>query len=352
MNIDAIMQAARDAAAEQDALDAQLAPYLERARFWTRMSLPQSARLIADRPRWVTYRLEIAKGRIAKQPLDANGYKSDCGNPQNHMPLNNAVDLCERFPERHHGVGYVFTGDMGVVGFDFDTYKPNTEDNKKIIGYAQQFKTLAMRSLSGKGTHMYALVNDRALLKHLGHRRTKILGECEIYSTSGFFAVTFDMLNETPVSEGNKLLAYIIGSHERLHGKLPDDSLSVTPPVAYRGDVKELLRRAEVIRPGLIERLDTPNPDDWSEAWMIIVGDLIKVGADQNAIWDICKDRPFILLSSDKGNESRSEKAQRLLFGKPSWWNKQVAANSTHHPELKLPQGAALSLKFGTGESK
>lgn len=340
---------AAEARAANEVYLATIAPTLERAAFWKRMLSPPQAADIATLNQWVTFRYELEGNK--KVPLSRKGHKSDYTNSKNHMLLTEAVALCQNNPRKHHGVGFVFTGEGGYVGIDSDRYKLTRGTVvEQIVAWAEQFPTMRMRSLSGLGQHLYVKVTDPAVLLRLGAQRQHLLGAIEIYHTNGFFACTFDMLNDLPIAEGSALVTYILDEHERHVAKLPAVTSGYHPTVPLViADEADLLAKAQrlvdqavMLRPDLKARIMTPIDSSaakgaWSLTLRNVVSDLAKPGVLngyqpeplRELIWAAIVNSPLVNQSFDdpaKG-ETRPEKARRLLHS-ASWWRKILDSNA------------------------
>lgn len=321
---------ASQARAEIAAYQAAIAPTLERAAFWKRSNeVPLNAEPLVAINSWLTFQYQLVGNK--KVPLNKKGYASGDHNERNWTSLSNAIYLC-RPQLKHHGVGFVFTGEGAIVGIDTDIYKL-TEGTvlHDCAEYALQYQTMAMRSLGGKGVHQYVTVTAPAVLARLGSQRKGLLGAIEIYATAGFFAVTFDMLNDLPIAEGSALVTYILDMHELHVAKLPasDDALLSCNTVTFVWTDDELLGYAEFCRRDIRQRLDNANPADWSRAYRDVVSDLAKPGVCvqsdplREAIWRIVKESKLVC----NYREPRKEKAERLLYT-ASWWLGILTSNA------------------------
>src|SRR5215472_3704584 len=71
------------------------------------------------RPQWVCWRRETRHGKASKVPYTPRtGARARSDDPDTWGSYQEAEAACRTQPERYHGLGYMFRGD--VTGIDFD----------------------------------------------------------------------------------------------------------------------------------------------------------------------------------------------------------------------------------------
>ncbi|RAZ88513.1 hypothetical protein DPM33_23600 [Mesorhizobium hawassense] len=210
-----------------------------RAKAFLEQGVSDNWRPMMDVNSWLTFQIRQREdGKVDKVPVRANGRDCNVNDPRNHTSLNNAIYYVKNYPDLHHGIGFVFAGEHDFVGIDVDFYKlaQLTPLAQQAIGYILQFPTLTQRSLSGKGFHLFGRLNHPVTMQRLGAARQGLLGAVEVYSTTRFFAMTFNTVQEKdlPIKDAAPLINYILDRHLENGGQLPEQggaSLSRSPLV-------------------------------------------------------------------------------------------------------------------------
>lgn len=149
--------------------------------------------ILRDRPQWVVWRVEEAKGRRRKVPYCAgSGARASSADPNTWASFEEAVAAWESSDGRYLGVGFVFAPEDPFCGVDLDDCRdPATGD---LAPWAQEIvkelDSYTEVSPSGSGVKIFLCAR-----KPGGRCKARCeTGEVEIYDKRRFFTVTGERL--------------------------------------------------------------------------------------------------------------------------------------------------------------
>ena len=237
------------------------------------MRLPEELKELANKKRWVLFRLEKTETKINKIPYDPNRprSKADTSNPKTWANYETAFDALQN--KNNAGIGLILGG--GLTGIDLDNcFYQRADGRQKIKPYAKEIiealDSYTEKSPSGNGIHI--LIN--ASLPETTYRTTKQINKTvqynsdpvqvttralEVYSPkyikkSGrieggrFFTVTGNIYGKArPIASRQKEIEKIIIKYGLQLEKIPEpESATNTERIFYSDNAsdKAILKRA------------------------------------------------------------------------------------------------------------
>lgn len=154
----------------------------------TLMSTENIPKELKSLPQWVVWKYVVKNGEKTKVPCDAKtGQFASVNNPNTWSIFQKAVLLYKNRLE-FAGIGFVMTGNEGIVGIDVD----GVIDTDLI----NHFNSYAEKTPSGKGCRIFI----KASIALKNNRKNNI----ELYNTLRFFTVTGDVLNQASIEDRNE----------------------------------------------------------------------------------------------------------------------------------------------------
>jgi hypothetical protein len=154
---------------------------------------------LRERRQWVTWRMEVRKGKETKVPYNARtGRTASSTDSTTWVPFDEAMAAHEA-DAKSAGIGFVFTPNDPYVGVDLDHC---LGDDGQLAEWAatilEQFpSSYVERSPSGRGLKLFA----RGLWPSTKHRRPIPVGngaQIEVYDRARYFTVTGDVWGKAP----------------------------------------------------------------------------------------------------------------------------------------------------------
>ncbi|HUP77925.1 MAG TPA: AAA family ATPase [Pirellula sp.] len=154
---------------------------------------------LSKRKQWVCWNEIVRDAKSTKVPFQPNGQPASSTNPATW----NAIDTCQAVADNYSGIGFVFSGDDGLIGIDLDGCR-DPETNiisdwaREIIDDSQ---TYAEVSPSQTGVKLFGIVTS----KWTGKNKKPMAGEpingkhpaIEIYQSGRYFTVTGDRISRS-----------------------------------------------------------------------------------------------------------------------------------------------------------
>lgn len=173
---------------------------------------------------WLPWRAESREeknGKLDKIPCDrVTGRNRDMNDRSNWSTFDEAFRAVHRLRERcgsHFGVGFVFYDSIGLTGADLDDAIRDGIYSERLQYIIDKYPTWGEKSVSGCGAHLfYEGTFDNVTRNHSWRG-----GKIEIFTKSGFLAMTGTVLTGTPLEIGNgePLIAEITKSTEQQERK-------------------------------------------------------------------------------------------------------------------------------------
>ena len=146
------------------------------------MRLPEELKELANKKRWVLFRLEKTETKINKIPYDPNRprSKADTSNPKTWANYETAFNALQN--KNNAGIGLILGG--GLTGIDLDNcFYSRADGRQKIKPYAKEIiealDSYTEKSPSGNGIHI--LIN--ASLPETTYRTTKQINKTVQYNS-------------------------------------------------------------------------------------------------------------------------------------------------------------------------
>lgn len=184
-------------------------------------SIIAPATLIARR-QWVLWRAEGAKG--SKVPYTIGGVRrASSTDPRTWASFDDVLRCFERDPERYSGIGYVLSGDDGLVGVDLDDCRD--PETGAIAPWARaildSLHTYSEVSPSGCGVKAWArgALAESVKTAHV-----------EVYPRARYFAVTGQRLEEYPAEPQDAQAALDALAEHYGRGRGGEAPAYATPP--------------------------------------------------------------------------------------------------------------------------
>lgn len=170
-------------------------------------------------PQWLVWKAVPSKsrpGKIDKIPYQVNGKHASTTNPETWTTFDVAVNALQS--GNYQGVGFVFTKETPYSGVDIDSCIKDGVIDLSAKELLVELNSYTEISPSGTGFHI--IVKG----KKPGNRARKRTSNVEIYSTSRFFTVTGNKLENTPatIEERQEVL-------NKIYEKMFDESRSALP---------------------------------------------------------------------------------------------------------------------------
>lgn len=138
-------------------------------------------------PQWVVWRMQERNSKTTKVPYQVNGHAASVSEPSTWTTFDEAIKA-----EGFDGVGFVFTGDCGIIGIDFD-HVLNDDGSLKNMQFERILKALVSEdsfievSPSGNGLHAYY---SGSLDFERNKQKFEDGSMIEVYKTGRYFTVT------------------------------------------------------------------------------------------------------------------------------------------------------------------
>lgn len=168
---------------------------------------------LAEKPQWVTWKIEIRNGKKTKVPYNPNypGMKAEADDPNTWATLSKAIEESRR--NGFQGIGFEFSKDDQIVGIDLD--QAVNPENGELDQWAQKivdsFNSYTEVSPSGTGVHIFCRgekPSDKCRTGIPESWNGQPEAHVELYNNKRFFTFTGERMARTPfkLTDGTEAL--------------------------------------------------------------------------------------------------------------------------------------------------
>lgn len=305
---------------------------------------------------FILYRTIAHNGKLLKLPYSAHKPQDgsiDPLNPTHWTTFEHAVSVCLQYVSGGYGIGFVLTQEAGITCFDLDNREdPAAYESAVAAMSVEPHKTWCETSVSGNGRHYFYLGNTPDGTSSMNDVHPGI----EIYCSKRFIALTGNLLPESlaDLTDGEGIVSsiYLIREERRKEriaaaGTSPLSGVTYELGRGHMSNERALLLMSER-KPLSYGHLWQAAPQGTgSERIMQVVGDLDKILADPEQVYQIIESSPL--------GQSRCNSLYRKFY---KYWlpdarksNDQGIWNRTQEEQAYLlERGREMALAFDARE--
>ncbi|MBN9452933.1 MAG: DUF3987 domain-containing protein [Bosea sp.] len=327
-----------------------------------RLTLPENIpHKLRTHAQFILYKVEHQKGKLLKRPysaLDPNGSSINPLDATRWVSFDTVVDVYAGLDQSQYGIGFVLTQEAGITCFDLDAKDDAAAFSNAVEAMsAPAHATWGETSVSGNGRHYFYLGSPSDGTPSMNDVHPNI----EVYCSKRFIALTGRVLpgSQPDLTDGDGIVAHTLSLRaERRKERIAAAGTSPLSGVTYelgRGHMsneRALLLMSER-KPLSYGHLWQAAPQGTgSERLMQVVGDLDKILADPEQIYQIVESSPL--------GQSRCNSLYRKFF---RYWlpdarggqrrNTEGIWNRTQEEQAYLiERGQEMALAFAGREVK